>query len=157
MGKKVSKGSRLSRCVKAPFKVLACARNLYIRGINECAGRMSSSTVIVFPTAQVSRLPKTYSVSSSKSARDQDLSDLVRVASLMSLRSTNKIELDPLRRQPSRESPVTGANVIPRTMTPGIGRIDEEKPCEFGEDVKVNTDAFPRSRSYAVRRKTGAF
>ncbi|RVX23922.1 hypothetical protein CK203_000746 [Vitis vinifera] len=83
------------------------------------------------PTAQVSSLPKSFSVSSSKSSGDQDLSELIKVASARSL--SNKIELDLLRRQPSSKSPVTGTNVVPRSMSVGIGRIDEDKPCEFGE------------------------
>ena len=94
--------------------------------------------------------------SSSMYSRDQDLSELIRVASLMSLRS--KFESDPVRRQPSRQSPGKGKNAVPRSLSVGIGRIDEDETCEFGEDdIKVNTVSLPRSRSYAVRRKTGVF
>ncbi|XP_010647287.2 uncharacterized protein LOC104878482 [Vitis vinifera] len=155
MSKKANKGSKLSRCMKAPFKILACVRDLYIRSMTEFAGRVSYGSAMGCPTAQVSSLPKSFSVSSSKSSGDQDLSELIKVASARSL--SNKIELDLLRRQPSSKSPVTGTNVVPRSMSVGIGRIDEDKPCEFGEDIKVNTDAFPRSRSYAVSKKTGIF
>ncbi|KAJ9670453.1 hypothetical protein PVL29_026781 [Vitis rotundifolia] len=145
MSKKANKGSKLSRCMKAPFKILSCVRDLYVRSMTECAGRVSYGSVMGCPTAQVSSLPKSFSVSSSKSSGAQDLSELI------------KIELDLLRRQPSSQSPVTGTNVVPRSMSVGIGRIDEDKPCEFGEDIKVNTDAFPRSRSYAVSKNTRIF
>lgn len=152
---KKAKESRLRRCMKAPFKFLAGFRDLYIHSMTECAGQVNYGTVMGCPTAQVSSLPKSFSVSSSKSSGDQDLSELIRVASTRSL--TNKIELDLLRQQQSRKSPVTSANVVPRSMSVGIGRIDEDKPCEFGEDVKVNADVIPRSRSYAVPKRTGVF
>jgi hypothetical protein len=43
---------------------------------------------------------------------------------------------------------------MPRSHTVAIGRIDEEKPCDFDEeDVKVKTNVYPRSRSYAVSKR----
>lgn len=39
---------------------------------------------------------------------------------------------------------------MPRSRSVAIEKIDEDKPCDFGEDVTVKTDVFPRSRSYAI-------
>ncbi|XP_059644074.1 uncharacterized protein LOC132285858 [Cornus florida] len=150
--KSSSKETKLSRCLKAPIKVLSKARDLYIQSMTQCAGKVSYDNVMGCPTAQVSSLPKSFSVNSSKSSNDEDFRELIKVASTRSL--GNKIELDLLRRQ---HSPVTGGvDAVPRSQSVGIGRIDEDKACEFGEDIKVNTDVYPRSRSYAVNSKTTA-
>ncbi|KAA8522583.1 hypothetical protein F0562_013056 [Nyssa sinensis] len=132
--------------------MLIKARDLYVQSMSGCAGQVGYGSAMGCPTAQVpSTLPKSFSVSSSKSGNDEDFSELIRAASTRS--RGNKIELDLLRRQQSREPPTTGVNVVPRSQSVGIGRIDEDMPCEFGEDIKVKTDICPRSRSYAVSSK----
>ena len=41
--------------------------------------------------------------------------------------------------------------MVPRSQSVGIGRIDEDKCCEFSEDVKVNIDqVYPRSKSHSM-------
>ncbi|KAA8531550.1 hypothetical protein F0562_006259 [Nyssa sinensis] len=156
MSKKPSKETRLSRCLKAPIRLLIKARDFYVQSTSECAGRVGYGTVMGCPTAQISTLPNSFSVNSSKSSNsDEDYRELVRIASTRSL--GNKIELDLLRRQQSRQSPTSGMNVVPRSQSVGIGRIDEDKPCEIEEDIKVKTDIYPRSRSYAVSKQNGVF
>ncbi|KAK9284177.1 hypothetical protein L1049_025181 [Liquidambar formosana] len=148
------KESKLSRCLKAPIRILTKARDFYIRSMLVCDG-----SVMGLPTGQVTTLPKSFSVNSSKSNNDEDLRELVRAASTRSL--GKKVELDLLRRQQpvtGKSSPASGPNNVPRSASVGIGRIDEDAPCEFGEDVKVKTDVYPRSRSYAVSsRRNGMF
>ncbi|KAK6237800.1 hypothetical protein QUC31_003269 [Theobroma cacao] len=156
MSKKASKESKLSRYLKAPLKILIKARDFYIKSMTEYSDRINYGTVMGCPTGQVNTLPRSYSVSSAKSSNgDDDLRELIRAASTRSL--GNKVQLDLLRRQQARQSPVTGANNVPRSHSVGIGRIDEDKPCDFEEDIKVKTDALPRSRSYAVAKRNGAF
>lgn len=77
----------------------------------------------------------------------------MRVASTKSL--GNKIQADLLRKQQAvvARSPITSApDNMPRSRSVGFGRIDEDKPCEFEEVIKLNTQIYPRSRSYAVSR-----
>ncbi|XVF17496.1 hypothetical protein REPUB_Repub10bG0127900 [Reevesia pubescens] len=160
MSKKSSKESKLSRYLKAPIKILIKARDFYIKSMTEYSDRIGYGTVMGCPTGQVNALPRSYSVSSTKSSNgDNDLRELIRAASTRSL--NNKVQSDLLRRQQPRQFPnTTGANNMLRSNSVGIGRIDEDKPCDFEEDdhIKVKTDVFPRSRSYAVtKRSKGAF
>ncbi|CAL5412907.1 unnamed protein product [Camellia sinensis] len=52
----------------------------------------------------------------------------------------------------------TAAGVVPRSCSVGMGSIDEERPCEFGDNnyngvnVRKELLVYPRSRSYAVTK-----
>ncbi|XP_052205165.1 uncharacterized protein LOC127809990 [Diospyros lotus] len=155
MEKKASKGTKLSRYLKAPIRALIRAKNSYIDGMTQCAGRFEYATTMAGPTApQVCTLPKSFSVNSTKSGNKEDLAELMRAASTRNL--SKKVELELLqRRLPTGPG---GGRVVPRSRSLGIGRIDEEKTCEFEVDVKVNSTAavYPRSRSYAVPKRAGA-
>lgn len=157
--KKASKQSKLSKFIKSPIRILIKARDIYIKSMSECSDRLGYGTVMGCPTGQVvNTLPKSFSVNSTKSSsHDDDYRELLRAASTRGLNS--RVQLDVLQRQQSRKSlNTTAATHMPRSHSVGIGRIDEEKACEFEDDFKVRTDVFPRSRSYAVhRRSSGVF
>ncbi|XVE86972.1 hypothetical protein DITRI_Ditri18aG0078800 [Diplodiscus trichospermus] len=158
MSKKGSKESKLSRYAKAPIRVLIKAKDFYIKSMAEYSERIGYGTVMGCPTVQVNTLPRSYSVSSTKSGNGgDDLRELMRAASTRSL--GNKVQLDlQKRQQAARQFPNTNTRAMPRSHSVGIGRIDEEKPCDFEEDdFKVKTDVFPRSRSYAVTKRRGGF
>ncbi|XAR57697.1 hypothetical protein NMG60_11025940 [Bertholletia excelsa] len=156
MAKKATKSKEgtLSRCLKAPFRFLGKFRDLYINSMTQCAGRVECGGAMGGPGTQIStQLPRNFSVSSERStAKDEDLAELIRIASTRSL--GNKVELELHRRQ--QQSQKAAATGMPRSQTVGIGvgigRIDEDAPCEFG-DVKVNAELCPRSRSYAVSKR----
>ncbi|GLT62520.1 hypothetical protein SLA2020_351520 [Shorea laevis] len=152
MGKKeAKKESKLWWCVKAPIRILTKLRDFYIQGMNECSGRLDYGIAMGCPTPQISTLPKSFSTNSMRSTtNNEDFRELMRAASTKSL--ANKV-------QPAAKSPTTTAppDNFSRSRSVGFGRIDEDKPCEFGEDIKVNTDVYPRSRSYAVNRRTRVF
>ncbi|XP_068655311.1 uncharacterized protein [Aristolochia californica] len=139
-GKSVS-GNKFTRCIKAPIRVLCKARDFYVRSMTNCAGNMNYS---MYP----STLPKSFSVASSRASDEEDLREVMRMVSQRSQRETSGT-----LSQPS----VMGAQGLPKSFSVGIGRIDEDKPCYFQEDFKMNTDIlYPRSRSYAVtKRRTG--
>ncbi|KAL6993869.1 hypothetical protein U1Q18_011981, partial [Sarracenia purpurea var. burkii] len=149
MDKQASKETKLNRFLKAPIRVLIKARDLYVQSITQCAGRVEYGGVMGGPAVQVSSsLPKSFSVNSSKPRQDDDFRELIRAASVRGL--SNRVQLELLRQQKSPAA-ATGVDVVPRSMSVGIGRIDEDKPCEFEEDdFKVNPAALPRSKSYAV-------
>ncbi|KAM1502524.1 hypothetical protein TB2_027027 [Malus domestica] len=155
--KKPSKESRLTKFMKAPLRVLIKARDFYIMSMTECSGQFDYGTAMGCPGAQVpSTLPRSFSTSSTRSstADNEDYRELTRAASARSLR--NKIEFDLARKaQLPRQPPVAGVpNAMSRSRSVGIGRIDEDKACEFEEEVQFKRDVYPRSRSYAVSRRT---
>ncbi|WCJ31453.1 hypothetical protein M5689_012948 [Euphorbia peplus] len=142
------KQRKFSRFMKAPIKLLIKARDFYVKGMNECSDRVGMASVIGCPASGqiVHTLPRSYSVNSSRSSNcDEDYSELLRAASARGL-SNNLL----LQRKQSPNS--NKNNKMPRSFSVGIGRIDEDKTCEFDDDqIKVKTDrVFPRSRSYAV-------
>ncbi|GMN34293.1 hypothetical protein TIFTF001_004610 [Ficus carica] len=155
---KAGKESKVTKIMKAPIRALIKVRDLYVQSMTECSGHFDYGTVMAgCPAGQVSALPRSFSVGSStrSSNGSGDYRELVKVASTKSL--GDKIELDFIKKQQKnggRTSPATASmNEIPRSRSVGIGRIDEDKPCEFEEDVKVRTDLYPRSRSYALPKR----
>ncbi|KAJ7952738.1 Usher syndrome type-1C protein-binding protein [Quillaja saponaria] len=152
MIKKARKESLLIRVMKAPIKVLSKARDLYIQSMTECSGHFDyGAGAMGCPAVQVSTLPRSFSFGSTKSNMSDDYKELIKAASTRNF--GNKIELDILQKQQpiGRQSPAT----VPRSQSVGIGRIDEDKPCDFGEEFKLKNDMYPRSRSYAVLKRTG--
>ncbi|KAK8673079.1 hypothetical protein V6N13_111435 [Hibiscus sabdariffa] len=138
MSRKVTKESKLGRYLKAPIRILIMARDLYIESMAEYSERVSFGTLMGCPTGQVNGLSRSYSVGSKKSInRDDDLRELIRAASTRS--SRNKVQLEHQGRR-----------------SVGIGRIDEDKPCEFEDEVY--TGVFPRSTTtYGVIKKKTVF
>ncbi|KAF8377664.1 hypothetical protein HHK36_031048 [Tetracentron sinense] len=113
---------------------------------------VGNGNVVGCPAGQISTLPKSFSVNSSRSSNDEDLRELIRAASTRNL--GNKVEADLMRQKQLRQSATTRPKGVPRSFSVGIGRIEEDKPCEFGEHVNVKTDGlYPRSRSYAVSKR----
>lgn len=146
--------NRFVRIITIPLRALTKARDLYVRGLNY-ADRVGYGSVGC-PAGQFSTMPRSFSVSSSRASGEaDDLGELVRAASARSF--GDKIDVDAiLRRQQrhlkQRPSSDWGPKVLPKSCSVAMGRIDEEEPCEFGEDDAVKKDdlLFPRSRSYAV-------
>lgn len=124
-----SAAGRWGRCLRAPFRVLSSVRDLYIKGMNGCAGRVQyGAAAVAYPSFAEFRGSSSFN-SARSSTSDEDLRDLIRAAS-------------------RREMPVR------RSQSVVVGRIDEDAPCEFKDDVKLGNDLlFPRSKSYAVGGK----
>ncbi|XP_052202548.1 uncharacterized protein LOC127808178 [Diospyros lotus] len=139
--------------IALPIRVLGKAKDFYVRSIINCSVKVSYSG-----SGQVSDLPKSFSVRSSKSTESDDFMELIRANSTRSLGSIGA-EMDLyMLRQMSGQPPT--AEVVPRSSTVKImGRIDEDEPCEFGEDsVKMRSDLlYPRSRSCAVTKSSAVF
>ncbi|KAM5576843.1 hypothetical protein ABKV19_007601 [Rosa sericea] len=154
---KSSKGSRFSRFMKAPIRVLIKARDFYIKSMTECSTRFDYGGMAMgCPTAQVpSALPRSFSTSSvksSSSSNNDDYRELMRAASARSTFAYNKNMEDLGRKQQINSTEANNA-MMNRSRSVGIGRIDEDKACEFGEE-DVNKNMYPRSRSSAVARRT---
>ncbi|KAG6748965.1 hypothetical protein POTOM_046004 [Populus tomentosa] len=154
--KKSRKESALKKILKAPLRILARAWDFYMKGMAEYSDQVC---VVSCPTGNFNSMPRSYSVSSTKPNHlEDDRREPLRAASTRSdIGSINKkINVDvPARQQYSHKKSATrlGDN-MPRSRTVAIGRIDEEKPCDFDEeDVKVKTNVYPRSRSYDVSKR----
>ncbi|KAH7520320.1 uncharacterized protein LOC107425023 [Ziziphus jujuba] len=155
-GKEEGKLRRIRKCV---VRMLTKLRDSYMQGMAECSGKFDYGAAMACPTVPVANIPRSYSVSSTKSNNyeNEDFRELVRAASTKSLRG--KVEADLLSKQ--RNSPLMAGggvpNNMPRSCSVGfgpIGRIDEDSPCEFQGDFKVKTDLYPRSRSYATSKRS---
>ncbi|KAL3640348.1 hypothetical protein CASFOL_015316 [Castilleja foliolosa] len=151
------KEGKFVRYLKAPVKILARARDFYVHSLNGCAGHAAYyGSAVGCPTPyNPASLPRSFSTNSSynPSQRDEDIRDLVRIASTRGL--IGKTEADLLRSGKSKSPAAVnsgGAAEMNRSRTILIGRIDEEKPCEFeGNDVgEVRSLLYQRSKSYAA-------
>ncbi|KAI3726369.1 hypothetical protein L1987_66166 [Smallanthus sonchifolius] len=132
--KKTKKPSIAIRVLKAPVRVVCKIRDLYVSSMYKCAAGMGGPT-----GPYTSGLPKSYSTASSRT--DDDFAELMRIASTRSLGK----RLGPEFLSPQQP-------VVPRSQSVAIGRIDEDKSCDFGNDFRLNSEMFPRSKSHAVSR-----
>ncbi|XP_078430514.1 uncharacterized protein LOC144702368 [Wolffia australiana] len=133
------KRQRLGRVVRAPFTALRFLRDFYVRSITSCAANGRVGVV-----AGSAGLPRSYSLNPSRvsSSSETDLRELVRAASQGAMGSLNR--------------GVGFGPVVPRSQSVAVGRIDEDKPCDFSGEVGLGPLVFPRSRSCAVPvRKRG--
>ncbi|KAM1863071.1 hypothetical protein ACFX14_003460 [Malus domestica] len=163
------KQSKLMYIVCAPIRILTKARNFYMRGLEDCAGKVGygGGGVSGYTASQV--LPRSFSVNSSSSNDDEDLSQLLRTASSkrsnaekervnnnMKSVGSSDVHRRPIVGQPSNT--MNGMGMRSYSVGLKMGIIDEEKACSFREDeVDVKADLYPRSRSYAVRRSNVGF
>lgn len=134
-----SRGTRalaiLGRCVRAPFRALVRARDLYVSRMAACAGGgggrggLGPVGLVAMPRCQSHGFYR----SAAGGGTDEDVRELIRAAS---------------RAGPPRAP----AGVGPRSQSVAIGRIDEDRPCEFGlgEEEKAQALMGPRSKSCAV-------
>lgn len=132
--------SRIKWWLKAPIRGLIKARDFYITAMINLAGRFSYvDGVYSCPTTQVTTLPRSFSLHSN--TRDDDFSELVRVASIKCLE--DRIDLD--------FQPVKASKIVPRSS--GVVRIDEEHSFDVCDNKVLNlrtADLFPKSRSFVV-------
>lgn len=138
--------SRIKGWLKAPIRGLITARDFYVRAMINLAGRFSHvDGVYACPTTQVTTLPRSFSLHSN--TRDDDFSELVRVASIRCLE--DRIDLD--------FQPVKASKIVPRSKSSsGVARIDEEHSFDVCDNKVLNlraADLFPKSRSFVVTKR----
>ncbi|XP_011099401.1 uncharacterized protein LOC105177838 [Sesamum indicum] len=142
--------SKFIRYMKGPIRVLARVRDLYVQSMMGCGGHVNYGNAMGCPTPQIPRLPKSFSSSHiNYKTAEEELRELIRLASTRNL--TGKIEAELLR---SKRPPSHG---VTRSHTVAFGRIDEDRAVEFGDEEDVGLlggGAYPRSRSYAVLRRS---
>ncbi|CAL5204803.1 unnamed protein product [Lathyrus oleraceus] len=155
---KEQKQNKIVRIITTPIRVLGKAKDMYVRSITKCGNNMNYSNPID-STGRFQNLPRSYSAVTTRSAGagdSEDFVDLIRAASARTL--VNRIDMDlVLKQEPATSRPVS-TNGLPKSVSVGMGRIDEEKASDLGEgvgDVLVLGNSYPRSRSYAVGKRNG--
>ncbi|OIT05876.1 PREDICTED: uncharacterized protein LOC109218161 [Nicotiana attenuata] len=144
MKSKVSNQNRFIGILALPWKALTKARDSYVN----CMTNYS----VVNP----SKLPKSYSTVSSSNYDNEDFRELIRAASARSM--GDNFDLNFLTQQRIRQQ--MSSRKVARSCSVGMTRIDEDKPCDLGEDqenvimMNMKKDLkYPRSRSYAITSK----
>ncbi|XP_074376927.1 uncharacterized protein LOC141718441 [Apium graveolens] len=137
--------SRIKGWLKAPIRGLIKARDFYIRAMNNLAGRFSNvDGVYSCPTTRVTTLPRSFSLQSN--TRDDEFSELVRVASIKCLE--DRIDVD--------FQSVKASKIVPRSKSSsGVARIDKEHRFDVCGNKVMNlkaADLFPKSRSLVVTK-----
>ncbi|KAJ4716120.1 3-isopropylmalate dehydratase large subunit like [Melia azedarach] len=136
MKSKAKKQSKLMQIMLAPIRILIIARDSYVKSTTDCVVGVNGA--IVCPAPQISHVPKNFGVNNSDKVNDEKLRELLRqVSSKRSIGGVAKLNL---------QLGSVGNNGVGRSYSVGIGkigRIDEEKPCYFEEDL-----LYPRSRSH---------
>ncbi|KAI3423173.1 uncharacterized protein J3R85_011303 [Psidium guajava] len=122
----------------------------------QCSGRIGKGGFATGPGRPVNNgLLKNLSISSvgSSFVSEEDLRDLIRDASTRG-HLNGLIQMDLLLQKHPKTNGISTAaalGYVPRSFTTGIGRIDEDKPCEFEDnDIRIDAIVRPRSRSHAV-------
>ncbi|KAL1333288.1 hypothetical protein AAHE18_11G089300 [Arachis hypogaea] len=146
------KERKLMRFMKAPFRLLIKARDMYVQGMTDCSASSHFAYVdaaMGCPTGQLCPLPRSFSVTSSARSSASDDHDLIMAAA--SLRRQERSGNGNM----NEHSVVgrLGTRKVLRRCSMTIGRIDEDEACDFsGEDLEVKQRVFPRSTSYAAWR-----
>ena len=148
MNKKASTESRVSKCMKASIRFLIKARDLYVKSMTQLSGHFAYAAALGCPSAaaQFTVLPPSFSCRSTTSKARDDFKEPRRAAPAGS--HGNKIDLG------LRKSPEASLMTVPRKQSVGIGRIDEDEPCEFEDDDYKFKDDFRSNQSRSVRRRT---
>ncbi|XWS68147.1 hypothetical protein CRYUN_Cryun04dG0066300 [Craigia yunnanensis] len=155
---KANKQSKLMKITCSPIRILSKIKDLYVKSILDCSGRVGYGGGIDYHTPPAaSHLPKSFSVNSSKASDDEESRKLLRAASKRGIDSKVEQKMQQQQSCKKHANVGSGGNMGMRSYSVGIGkigRIDEDKPCSFEED-EVDAMAvllYPRSRSHAVRR-----
>ncbi|WOG93002.1 hypothetical protein DCAR_0312281 [Daucus carota subsp. sativus] len=123
----------IKRCIKTPIRALSRAKDLYVQSMNSLANGMSNN----FGNCPKTSLPKGYRINSSLSMRnnEDDFLELLRVASTETL--SRSVVVDDQQEFPWRQQPAStpeAVQSVPVRMRLTIGRIDEDRVCDFGDD-----------------------
>ncbi|KAJ8762485.1 hypothetical protein K2173_007924 [Erythroxylum novogranatense] len=149
--------SKFMRIVTLPLKVLGKARDYYVRSLTDCSMSISHGHTMALPNGQFSSMPRSFSVRSSMSEESEDYRELVRAASVRSLGHKSEMELLYMQELMKASKKVgSQSQVLPKSSSVGMGRIDEDAACNF-EEIGARKVAYPRSRSYAVGKPNVMF
>ncbi|CAH1418502.1 unnamed protein product [Lactuca virosa] len=141
------------RCFSSPMRFFNKFGDLYVKIMSKWANHLESTGV------NVTTLPRSFSVSSSRlSSGDQDLVELMRIASRRGL--AKKVESEFLRQKGLAHGSTRMNDGLHSRSVGVMGKIDEDESFDFGggNDFKINGVNFARSRSHVgLTRNNGMF
>ncbi|GFS42882.1 hypothetical protein Acr_00g0082270 [Actinidia rufa] len=145
-GKEKKQNKKFMKFIKARFRVLSKAREIYTKTLFDCAGKAGTGSSVVCPAPKApQKLPTNYGVCvSDEQIKREEHRERVRVVSK--------------RDRVSVEKPVCGVGRSYSVGVGRIGRIDEDKPCEFEEeDVQSNSSGLicHRKRNFVYQHTLG--
>ncbi|CAI9753503.1 unnamed protein product [Fraxinus pennsylvanica] len=159
MKAKAGNQNRFFRIITIPIRALGKARDFYVKSMTDYADRVSYGNVMAGPgTGQAPTLPRSFSVHTTRSYENGDISELIRASSTRS--SGGRVGLDSYMQKQMQMKPPSsgsmGSRAMPRSRTVVMGRIDEDRPSIYFGENNVNKVElmYPRSRSHAVPRQT---
>ncbi|GFP99930.1 hypothetical protein PHJA_002137100 [Phtheirospermum japonicum] len=144
----VRKQSKFAKYIYVPIRVLARARDFYMKSLTGFGGPVAYGNAMGCPTPNMASISRSFSVNSNQKTAEEELRDLIRVG------SARRHEEAELRRSKSAQpfggrGPVVAS--VARSNTVAFERIDEDKIFEYGEEDDVGL--LSRSRSYAGQRR----
>ncbi|KAE9588476.1 hypothetical protein Lal_00002719 [Lupinus albus] len=154
MGIKGHGKSLLVRIIGSPIRALVKARDMYVRSITNCGQSISYGNSTIDGAGGFSSFPRSYSTATStRSEENEDFAELMRAASARTIES--RIDMDLVMKQ-QQEKQHKG---LSKSSSVGMAKIDEDVPFDLSYDgvVSFKPDSYPRSRSYAVTKKSVVF
>jgi hypothetical protein len=181
------KSSRLMRILTLPIRALIKAKDNYVNSMNNLATPTTYGSFMGLPGAAGASRSSSVKSSSSSTYHTEDLAELIRSASVSATASLSrnsstssnndtssmsltdiymiKKQLQEMKQPDSTKN--MGSRKVPRSFSVGMGKIDEDAPCDdFGEEKKGKKSSmktkpnlysstgtefmYPRSKSHAV-------
>ncbi|KAI3806648.1 hypothetical protein L1987_22560 [Smallanthus sonchifolius] len=147
------------RILTTPYRAFCKAKDLYIRSITDCANHSNYGAAAASFGNPMSRSTSSFG---SRDAATEDLRELIRANSTANMGGVDitRADLELYIKQhvmTKQSSPAKGSRRVPRSVSVGMGRIDEEAPVssfpddeDLGRKVKSDHLMFSRSRSHVV-------
>ncbi|KAM2593101.1 hypothetical protein TB1_042302 [Malus domestica] len=168
---KVNSQNKFMKIIMVPIRVLSKAKDFYVRSMTDMGGRVAYSGAVGGLGGNVTQgLPKSFSVSSTSSRLSEngdDYSELIRAASARNY--GGRIDVNMIMQEQMKRSATTttmrsgmgpkrvsnNPTVLSKCSSVAMGKIDEDAPADFDEGAAgVKGDLYPRSKSYAVGRRS---
>lgn len=124
-----------------PFRALSRVRDFYVQSMNNLANGVSNGD------GPKKSLPRNFRINSSLSIRnnEEDFLELLRVASTEILSQHMVDDQHEILRGQQPETTPEAEKVVPRSLRLTIGRIDEDRVCDFADDnlsIKASADIY---------------
>ncbi|OIW15565.1 hypothetical protein TanjilG_01088 [Lupinus angustifolius] len=146
--------SLLVRIIVSPIRALVKARDMYVRSITNCGQSISYGNTMD-GAGGFSSFPRSYSTATStRSEENEDFAELMRAASARTIES--RFDMDLVMKQEQQQK---SSNGLSKSSSVGMAKIDEDMPFDLSYDgvVTFKPDSYPRSRSYAVAKRSVVF
>ncbi|GMI83147.1 hypothetical protein like AT5G65925 [Hibiscus trionum] len=137
--------NKFFRFLKAPFKALRKARDGYIRILTSCASSIDHEYGPGHFPGQNPELPRCFSERSSATSNVKEeavLREFIRAASVTGSSRGNGMDMFFPKQMRMK--------MRPRGLPKNMGRIDEDKPCEFEDN---NVVIVERRNKYGIKSK----